>query len=174
MAGQRVSQIIAVIGGEQADPAALRDAETLGRLLAERGCTVACGGRGGVMAAVCRGARKAGGHTIGLLPGMDRSEANRWVEFALPTGLGFARNTLVVLAGDAVIAVDGSYGTLSEIGFALVARRPVVGLGTWSFRYRGREDESVVPASSPEEAVKLALQLARERAAGKEAANDAR
>ena len=122
---------IAVIGPGEADAAAERDAEVAGRLLAEHAAVVVCGGLGGVMAAACRGARDAGGLTIGLLPGSDRAAANPWVSVAIATGLGELRNGLVVRAADGVLAVRGGFGTLSEIGFALKLGRPVVGVGTW-------------------------------------------
>ncbi|HET7759388.1 MAG TPA: hypothetical protein VFK62_05655, partial [Gaiellaceae bacterium] len=101
-------------------------AEEVGRLLAERGCTVVTGGRGSVMAAAARGAKSAGGVTIGVLPGESRSEANEWIDHAVVTGVGHARNLAVVASGDAVIAVGGRWGTLAEIGFASVLGRPVV------------------------------------------------
>jgi uncharacterized protein (TIGR00725 family) len=122
----------------------------VGRLLAERGATVVCGGLGGTMEAACRGARAAGGTTLGLLPGADRSEANPFVTVAVPTGLGEARNALVVRAADAVIALGGGYGTLSEIALALKAGKRVVGIGTW-------EIEGVVAAEDAEAAVAAAL-----------------
>ena len=109
-----------------------------------------CGGLGGVMEAACRGAKETGGTTIGILPSTDRSEANGFVDVAIPTGLGEARNALVVRAADAVIALGGGYGTLSEIALALKAGKPVVGLGTW-------EIEGVVAVSDPEAAVEAVL-----------------
>ncbi len=109
-----------------------------------------CGGLGGVMEAACRGAKEAGGTTIGILPGTDRAAANRFVDFAIPTGLGEARNALVVRAADALIAVGGAYGTLSEIAFALKAGKPVAGLGTWDV-------DGVTVADSPEAAVESVL-----------------
>jgi uncharacterized protein (TIGR00725 family) len=157
--------IISVIGGEDAPADALRVAEEVGRELAKRGVTVCCGGSGGIMEATCRGARAAGGHTIGILPGHNRSEStpNPWVEFPVFTGIGYARNSAVVLTGDAVIAVDGAYGTLSEIAFALIHDIPLVGLDTWNFAYRGHDHEKIIRADSPEEAVKKAMQMAQER-----------
>jgi hypothetical protein len=124
--------LVAVIGGsgctdEEADLAA-----EVGRILAGRGVGVVCGGRGGVMEAACRGAAQAGGLTVGLLPGADASEANPWVQVAIPTGLGEARNAIVAVAGGGVIAVGGEYGTLSEIALALKAGKRVAGLGTWA------------------------------------------
>ena len=101
-------------------------AEDVGRLLAERGCTVICGGLGEVMAAAARGAKAAGGTTIGILPGTSRTDANEWIDHVIVTGLGHARNAVVAASGDAVIAIGGAYGTLTEIGFARVLDRPVV------------------------------------------------
>ena len=149
--------LIAVIGGEQPSEAAAREAEEVGRLLARNGCTVICGGRGGVMEAACRGARSEGGHTIGILPGNDRSDANPYVEFPIVSGIGLARNSMVVLSAAAVIAIDGSYGTLSEIAYALNYGRTVVGLDTWSFNSASEPDSRVLRASDAAEAVRLAL-----------------
>jgi uncharacterized protein (TIGR00725 family) len=122
----------------------------VGRLVAERGAVVVCGGLGGAMESACRGAKQAGGLTVGLLPGSDRSEANAFVDVALPTGLGEARNALIVGAADVVIAVGRGYGTLSEIALALRAGKRVVGLDTWDV-------EGVAPADGPEAAVAAAL-----------------
>jgi uncharacterized protein (TIGR00725 family) len=129
-------------------------AEAVGRLLAERGCTVVCGGRGEVMAAAARGAKSAGGATIGILPGEDRRDANEWIDHVVVTGIGHARNLAVVASGEAVIAVGGRWGTLTEIGFARVLRRPVVILEP------GLEVEGVERAPTPEAAVERALALA--------------
>jgi uncharacterized protein (TIGR00725 family) len=122
----------------------------VGRLVAERGAVVVCGGLGGAMESACHGAKQAGGLTVGLLPGSDRSEANAFVDVALPTGLGEARNALVVGAADVVIAVGRGYGTLSEIALALRTGKRVVGLDTWDV-------EGVAPAEGPEAAVSAAL-----------------
>lgn len=116
-----------------------------------------CGGLGGVMAAACRGAREAGGTTVGILPGTDRSAANRWVEVAVPTGVGELRNGLVVRAADAVIAVAGGFGTLSEIALALKLGVPVVGLNTWELSLGGVADTSIIRATDPADAVTGAL-----------------
>jgi len=122
---------LSVIGsGSELDAETAADAEAVGRLVAERGHTLVCGGMGGVMAAACRGARAAGGETIGILPVDDRSAANEWVSTPIATGMGHARNVLVPLNGEAVIAITGSGGTLSELGFAGVYDRPVAGLRT--------------------------------------------
>ena len=155
--------IIAVIGGDSPPPEALPPAEAVGRELAQRGHVLICGGRGGVMEAACRGAREAGGHTIGVLPGADRRDANPHVEFPIVTGIGYARNTIIVLSADAVIAVDGSYGTLSEIALALGYGKPVIGLGTWRLSsHEGVEDTRIVRADGPVEAVEQAIAAAEE------------
>jgi uncharacterized protein (TIGR00725 family) len=144
---------VAVIGPSEATAEECRRAETVGRLLAERGVVVVCGGLGGVMEAASRGAAGAGGTVLGILPGTDRADANEHVTLALTTGMGEMRNALVVRAADSVIAVGGAYGTLSEIAFALRTGVPVVGIGTW-------ELDDVVHASDPEAAVDLALERA--------------
>ena len=126
-------------------------AAEVGRLLAERGATVVTGGRGEVMAAASRGAKSAGGTTIGIVPGESRAEANEWVDHVVVTGTGHARNLAVVASGDAVIAVGGRYGTLAEIGLALTLGRRVVVLEP------GWEIDGTVRAATPEEAVELAL-----------------
>jgi uncharacterized protein (TIGR00725 family) len=122
----------------------------VGRQLAARGAVVVCGGLGGVMEAACRGAKEAGGVTVGILPGMDRAAANAFVDVAIPSGLGEARNAMVVRAADALVAVGGGYGTLSEIALALKAGKRVVGLDTWDI-------EGVVAAPDPEAAVAAVL-----------------
>ena len=155
------AMIIAVIGGDSPPPEALPLAEAVGRELAQRGHVLICGGRGGVMEAACRGAREAGGHTIGVLPGPDRHHANHYVEFPIVTNLGAARNAIVVLSAEAVIAVDGSYGTLSEIALALVHGKPVVGLGTWRIsNHDGVEDGRIARANGPTDAVERAIAAA--------------
>lgn len=160
--------IISVIGGEDASGDALRFAEEIGRELGKRGITLCCGGGGGIMEAACRGARSAGGHTIGILPGHDASESppNPWVEFPVFTGIGYARNSAVVLSGDAVIAIDGAYGTLSEIAFALIHGVPLVGLDTWDFSYHGHDANKIARVASPREAVEKAVEMAKRRRAG--------
>ncbi len=138
-------------------------AEAVGCALAEQGAVVVCGGLGGAMEAVCRGAKSAGGATVGILPGSDRSAANDFVDLAVATGLGEARNAVVVRTADAVIAVGGAYGTLSEIALALAAQKRVVGLNTWTLARAEGPDEAIVRAASPQEAVERAL---RTRSAG--------
>ncbi len=122
--------------------------------MATRGAVLVCGGLGGVMEAAAQGAREAGGHTIGILPSYDRQSANRHIEFALATGMGEARNAIVVGSADAVVALAGEGGTLAEIGFALKLKRPVVALGAWS------EIAGLHRADTPAVAVTLALKLA--------------
>jgi uncharacterized protein (TIGR00725 family) len=121
---------VSVIGGSSVTDEIYDRAREVGHLLGDRGHETICGGRGGVMEAVCLGAQDAGGHTIGILPGTRRDGANQYVETVIATGIGNARNPLVVLNGDAVIAIDGGPGTLSELGHAVDFGRPVAGLGT--------------------------------------------
>lgn len=153
--------IIAVIGGAAPTPEEEAAAEAVGRALAEGGAVLICGGRGGVMEAACRGARSAGGLTIGVLPGPDRREANPYVDIPIVTGLGEARNVIIIRTAHAVIAVGGSYGTLSEMAFALLWGVPVVALGSWEVRREGHPPAPVIRARTPQEAVAQALALAR-------------
>jgi len=144
---------VAVIGGSTVSDEQYRQARDVGRLLGKRGHEVVCGGLGGVMEAVCAGAREAGGHTIGVLPNADRKRANDYVDTAIATGMGSARNVLVVMNGDAVIAVDGSTGTLSELGHALDMDRPVAGLGTHSLEGINHVDSAEAAVDHVESAV---------------------
>ena len=155
--------IIAVIGGDSPPPSAAAQAEEVGRLLAERGAVVVCGGRRGVMEAVCRGAKSAGGVTIGVMPGDDPRAANDWVDYPVMTGMSYARNVIVVKSGRAVVAVDGAYGTLSEIAHALSEGTPVVGLDTWDLTSGAGMALDIIRAGSPADAVEKALAAARER-----------
>ena len=134
----------------------ISQAEEVGRLLAERGCVVVCGGLGEVMEAAARGAKSVGGSTVGVLPGESTREANAWIDYAVATGTGHARNLAVVASCEAAIAVGGRWGTAAEIAYARVLGRPVVVLGAGP----PVEDESVVRVETPEEAVGLALSLA--------------
>jgi uncharacterized protein (TIGR00725 family) len=156
---------VAVSGGGEAGEEACRQAHEVGRELARRGAVVVTGGLGGAMEAACRGAKAEGGTTVGILPSDDRNDANDWVDVAVPTGLGEGRNALVVRAADAVIAVAGEFGTLSEIAVALRLGRPVVGLGTWELVRDGRPVEAIVVAATPAEAAERAVELARTRRA---------
>jgi uncharacterized protein (TIGR00725 family) len=149
---------IAVIGAGSCDARQAALAEEVGGLLGRAGALVVCGGLGGVMEAACRGAKSAGGSTLGILPGLDRNDANAFVDVVVPTGLGEARNVLVVRAADALIAIGGEFGTLSEIGFALKTGKTVVGLDTWDLPQR---PGAIARASTAAEAVALALEKAR-------------
>ncbi len=153
--------MIAVVGGDKASADALAAAEEVGRELAEHGCALVCGGRGGVMEAACRGARSRGGHTIGVLPSTNRRDANEYVEFPVVTGIGAARNAIVVLSGDAVIAIDGSYGTLSEIALALVFGKPVVTLSSWTFEREDHPPPPLIRAENARDAVAKAVAAAQ-------------
>jgi uncharacterized protein (TIGR00725 family) len=150
---------IGVIGGNEVSPAVATQAETVGREIARRGGTVVCGGMGGVMEAACKGATDAGGLTIGILPGDSRAQANACVRIPIITGIGYARNVAVVRTSQAIIAVDGSYGTLSEIAYALQAGIPVIGLGTWRVSLDDNEADAIHRATTPEEAVEKAFAL---------------
>jgi uncharacterized protein (TIGR00725 family) len=143
---------VAVSGGGDADEAACRLAEAVGRELALLGAVVVTGGLGGAMEAACRGAKAEGGTTVGILPSGDRYDANDWVDVAVPTGLGEGRNALVARAADALVAIAGEFGTLSEIAFALKLGRPVVGLDTWQLARNGEPVEAIVVAATPAEA----------------------
>ena len=150
---------IGVIGGSEVPETIMRRAEEVGREIARRGGVVVCGGMGGVMEAACRGATSEGGLTIGILPGDDRESANPCVRIPIVTGIGYARNVAVVKTSQAVIAIDGSYGTLSEIAYALQSGIPVIGLGTWSVSLNGKPDTAIHQADTPREAVDMAFSM---------------
>ena len=154
-------KIIAVIGGSQPSAEEARLAEEVGRELARQGATLVCGGLGGVMEAACRGASSVGGVTIGILPGDSPEAANPYVQIPIVTGMGYARNISVVKSAQAVIAVGGSYGTLSEIAHARQGGIPVIGLNTWALSRNGKPDDSIISAKNPTEAVNKALSLAK-------------
>ena len=153
-------RFIAVIGGGQPSPQEAQLAEAVGRELAVRGAILVCGGLGGVMEAACKGAQSEGGVTIGILPGESRQAANPYVQIPIVTGIGYARNLALVKSAQAVIAIGGSYGTLSEISHALQSGIPVIGLNTWSLFRNGQQDNSIILAQNPTEAVNKALNLA--------------
>ncbi len=153
-------RFIAVIGGERPSPREAQLAEEVGRELARQGAILVCGGLGGVMEAACKGAQSEGGVTIGILPGESRQAANPYVQIPIVTGIGYARNVAVVKSAQAVIAIGGSYGTLSEIGHALQNGIPVIGLNTWSLSRNSQQDNSIILAQNPIEAVNKALNLA--------------
>jgi uncharacterized protein (TIGR00725 family) len=155
--------IIAVIGDSSCSPEEAKLAESVGELLAQRGATIVCGGLGGVMEAVCRGAKSKGGLTVGILPGENSSMANPWIDIPVVTGIGEARNVAVVKSAQTVIAIGGGYGTLSEIAYALKNNIPVIGLNTWSMSRNGRKDDSIIGVQSAAEAVGKAISLAKRR-----------
>lgn len=153
-------RVIAVVGAGQADPALEALAERAGEAVARAGAVLVSGGLGGCMAAACRGARKAGGLTLGFLPSNDKASANPDVDIAIPTNLGVVRNTLIVLAADAVVAIDGGLGTLGEIATALQHRKPVFGVATWTVDPARSGGAAVIPCDTPEEAVTRAMSAA--------------
>jgi uncharacterized protein (TIGR00725 family) len=148
---------IAVIGGRKAGRHVLEQAERVGELLADKKAVLICGGLGGVMEAACRGAKRKGGITIGILPGEERERANPYVDYIIPSGMGILRNGLIINSAAGAIAVGGQYGTLSEMAFALQRSIPLVSLKSWSF------DEAIMTADTAEEAVKLLFQMIAER-----------
>lgn len=156
-------KIISVIGGGQPTPQEAEMAEEVGRQLARQGVILVCGGLGGVMEAACRGAAAEGGTTIGILPGDSPRAANAYVQIPIVTGVGYARNLSVVKSAEAVIAVGGSYGTLSEIAYALQSGIPVIGLNTWSLSRNGQQDNSIILAENPTSAVNKAINLITDR-----------
>jgi uncharacterized protein (TIGR00725 family) len=146
---------IAVVGGGVCSPEVGEMAGRLGRLLAEKGHILICGGLGGVMEAVCRGAREAGGVTLGILPG-EKRDANPYVSIAVATGMGHARNVIIIKSSDAVIALPGEHGTLSEIALALKMNRPVISLGSWDIA-------GTIKANDPDEALEILERTFRHR-----------
>ena len=153
-------KLVAVIGGGDCSKEEAKLAEEVGRELAKRGAILICGGLGGVMEAACRGAQAEGGTTIGILPGESRRGANPYVQIPIVTSIGYARNIIVVKSAQAVIAIGGNYGTLSEISHALQGDIPVIGLNTWALSRNGQQDSSIILAQNPAEAVNKALNLA--------------
>ncbi len=156
-------QTIGVIGESQfSDPAHRELAEEVGRLIASAGYTLVCGGLSGVMEAACRGAKAVGGQTVGILPGTDRSEANPYVDIAIPTGLGWMRNAVIALMADVLVAIGGGFGTLSEIGHALSYDKAVIGLRTWEITKAG-ERAPLIVVDTPQHALDAARRILRER-----------
>lgn len=156
-----IGPIIAVIGGARPTPEEAATAEAVGRALAQAGATLICGGLGGVMEAACRGAKSAGGLTVGILPGTDPGEANPYVDIPIVTGMRCARNIIIARTAQAVIAIGGSYGTLSELAYALNFGKPVVGLGTWEMSRADHPPAPIVRAETPQKAVERALAQAQ-------------
>lgn len=156
--------IISVIGESNARPHIAALAEQLGVELARRGVTIVCGGLGGVMEAACRGAKSAGGTTIGILPGDSPLSANDYIDIPIITGMGYARNSVVAKTGIAVVAVGGAYGTLSEIGHALGDGVPVIGLETWELTRSGETaDRAIIRAADAADAAQKAIAAAKQR-----------
>jgi uncharacterized protein (TIGR00725 family) len=153
------SLYISVIGQAVAQERHLELAYAVGEEIARRGHVLVCGGLSGVMEAASQGAREAGGVAVGILPGADRSRANRWLSVSIPTDMGHARNAIVALSGDAIIAICGGYGTLSEIAFGLKMGKPVIGLDSWDLGECPQESTRIVRAENPQHAVDLAEQL---------------
>jgi hypothetical protein len=138
---------VGIIGGNMPDMVSAQNAEKMGRLIAENGYILVNGGMKGVMDASAKGAKSAGGLVIAILPGKSSAEANPYVDIAIPTGLGYMRNALVVLNSDVLVAIDGSYGTLSEIAYSQIYNKTAFGLNTWNIK-------GVIPLSSPEEVIR--------------------
>jgi uncharacterized protein (TIGR00725 family) len=153
----RKFQIGVIGGGRSISSDMVKMAEHVGQCIAEHDAMLVCGGLGGIMEAACRGAKKAGGTTIGILPIASKEEANPYVDIVIPTNMGIARNAIVIHSSDGVVAVDGSYGTLSEIAFALQLGVPLVTLESWEL------DASILKTGSPEEAVNMVFQLIEKR-----------
>jgi len=149
---------IGVVGDAVCDEKTYQVAFEVGQLVAERGATLVCGGLGGVMEGACKGAKSKSGLTVGILPSEDREWANPYVDVAIPTGLGEARNTLVARCADAVIAISGQFGTLSEIALALKMKKPVVGIDTWELVKQNKKDESIKSVVNPQAALAAVYQ----------------
>ncbi len=151
---------VSLIGAGECTPEEATIAEAVGAELARSGAVLVCGGGGGVMEAACKASKSAGGFTIGILPDLDRTACNPFVDIPIATGLGSARNSIVVLSGQAVIAVGGAYGTLSEIAYANLYGRTVVGIQTWKLESPSSRDLAVIEVSTAEEAVAIAMAAA--------------
>jgi uncharacterized protein (TIGR00725 family) len=150
MADYRDKIRVGVIGGARPEAKFRKIAFEAGRLIAEKGAILICGGLSGVMEAAARGAKKSGGLCVGILPGNSRKDANPYIDIAIATGMGYSRNHLVVMNADVLIAIDGEYGTLSEIAYGCVHGKKIIGIGTWDI-------EGVQSVDNPEEAVDMAL-----------------
>ena len=148
---------VGVIGGQYCSEEESRAAYEVGNLLAKQGAVIVCGGLGGVMEAACKGAKEAGGTTIGILPGPFRGDANPYVDYSIATDMGQARNAVIVRTADVVMAVGGEYGTLSEIAMALKMGKKVIALSSWEIANRGTPDEKIIRVDSPGEAVEAVL-----------------
>jgi len=153
-------KIVGVIGSSKAEPELLKLAEEVGAEIAKNGAAVVCGGLSGVMEAVCKGARREGGLTIGIMPSDDKRDANQYVQIPIVTGMGMGRNVMLVKTADVLIAVGGEFGTLSEIAHALNIGKKVIGLRTWKLeRAHTRNIPDLIEVDSPKKAVTLALEV---------------
>ena len=152
---------IGVIGASSPTKKIENLAKEVGCLLAANGAVVICGGLSGVMEAVCRGAKSKGGTTIGVLPGSNPDEANKWIDHVICTGMGEARNLVIIKSSDAVIAVGGGYGTLSEIGFALKLNKPIIGLQTWGLENPNMDNLDLKVVDDPKDAVSMSINMAK-------------
>ncbi len=148
-----MKRLIAIVGGREASPELLEQATQVGRLIARSGFGLVCGGMGGIMEAAAKGCKEEGGLTVAILMQDDPQYANPYMDVVIPTGLGIARNLLVVRSGEAVVAIDGKYGTLSEIAYALQINKPVIGIKTWDV------SEAIIKVNSAEEAIKEVLKV---------------
>jgi len=144
--------LIAVIGGRKADKALKKEAEAVGRLIAEKGGILVCGGMHGIMEAASKGAKQAGGLTVAILPQDHKRDANPYIDIPIATGMGIGRNVIIARTADAMIAIGGEYGTLSEIAFGLQMGKPVVGIKSWDIK-------GVIPTKDAEEAVRTVLEM---------------
>ncbi|MDD5622723.1 MAG: TIGR00725 family protein [Actinomycetota bacterium] len=154
---------ISVIGGSQVDNEIYDLAYEVGKEIARNGAVLVCGGLSGIMEASCRGAREEGGLTVGILPTENENDANKYVDIKIPTGMGYARNVPIIISAHAVIAIDGSCGTLSEIGYALTYNKPVIGLKTWEVRpYYSENTPFIIRAKTAKEAVRIAIKEAKD------------
>jgi len=153
---------ISVIGGSQVDSEIYNLAYEVGKEIARNGAVLICGGLSGVMEASCKGAKEEGGLTVGIIPTEDENDANKYVDIKIPTGIGYARNVPIILSAHAVIAINGSSGTLSEIGYALTFNKPIIGPKTWQARpYYSENTPFIFRVNTAKEAVKIAIKEAR-------------
>jgi hypothetical protein len=159
-----MSILVGIIGGSTCSTAEKTVAERIGYLLAKAGATVVCGGLGGVMEAACKGAKKGGGTTVGILPGFTKADANPYVDIPIVTGMSIARNIVVVRSADVIIAIGGLYGTLSEIGAALNIGKTVIAIQSWALKHTSinLKNSQYITVKSAEEAVETALQVCKE------------
>lgn len=162
--------LVAVIGGSNCSQEIYHLAQEVGREIAQRGHILICGGLTGVMEAACKGAKGAGGTTVGILPGEDIREANPYIDIPIATGIGYARNAIVARSAAAVIAVGGEYGTLSEVAYSLGYALPVIGLRTWTLtRPNGLPESAIIVAETAAEAVGKAVAAVKQRGAVEQA-----